>query len=103
MKIEGIRERICAGRYVESAHSRNERQKDNLTLRQVEEALLSGEILEYYADTGRGESCLVLGFSGSTPIHIVCGWSGEDQENVVLITVYIPGPPKFSDPRTRSK
>lgn len=73
---------------------------DGLTLTQVEESLLSGEILEQYPDTGRGESCLILGFAGNIPIHLVCGWRGE---KVAIITVYIPGPPKFINPRTRGE
>ena len=36
--------------------------------------ILTGEILEQYPDTGRGESCLILGFSVTKPIHVVCGW-----------------------------
>ena len=80
--------------------SRVKRIPDDLTLAQVENALLTGEILEQYPDTGRGESCLVVGFAGDTPIHVVRGWRGD---KVVLITVYIPGPPYFVDPRTRGE
>jgi hypothetical protein len=80
--------------------SRVKRIPDDLTLAQVENALLTGEILEQYPDTGRGESCLVVGFAGDTPIHVVRGWRGD---KVVLITVYIPGPPQFIDPRTRGE
>lgn len=71
---------------------------DGLTFAQVETALLNGDILEQYLDTGRGESCLIVGFAGNIPIHIVCGWRGTD---VALITVYIPNSPHFSDPWTR--
>jgi hypothetical protein len=63
--------------------------------KQVEEALLNGQILEQYPDTGRGESCLVVGFAGDMPIHAVCGWRGE---KIVLITVYILYHLKFMDP-----
>jgi hypothetical protein len=44
-----------------------------LTLAQVEDALLTGVILEQYPDTSRGESCLVVGFSRDIPVHAVCG------------------------------
>ena len=69
-----------------------------MTFAQVEEALLNGRILEQYPDTGRGESCLVVGFAEGFAIHAVCGWRGE---KVVLVTAYIPRPPKFIDPWTR--
>ncbi len=73
---------------------------DDLTFYQVEEAVLNGMILEQYPDTGRGESCLVSGFSENIPIHIVCGWRGDE---IAIITVYVPKPPKFRDPWTRGK
>jgi YgiT-type zinc finger domain-containing protein len=66
MDIEAIRERVRTGRLIESRHARNERQGDNLAFRQVEQALLVGAILEQYDDTGRGESCLVLGYAEGT-------------------------------------
>ncbi len=98
MNIEDIKARIRNNQYVYTTHAEIERRADELTFAQVEEALLSSEILEQYPDTGRGESCLLLGFAGDIPIHIVCGWRGE---KIALITVYIPRPPKFIDPWTR--
>ena len=98
MDIDEIKTRVCANQYVYSSHADEKRRAEILTFAQVEEALLNGEILEQYADTGRGESCLVLGFCDDTPIHVVCGWRGE---RIALITVYVPRPPKFIDPRTR--
>jgi hypothetical protein len=98
MDIDEIKARVRADQYVYTYHAEIERKADELTFVQVEEALLGGEILEHYPDTGRGESCLVVGFAKNVPIHIVCGWHGE---KVTLITVYIPRPPKFVDPWTR--
>jgi len=72
---------------------------DNLTIHEVEEALLFGRVLENYPDDRRGESCLVVGYSNSgIPVHIVCGERGD---KLVIITVYIPSPPKFKTPYTR--
>jgi hypothetical protein len=98
MNIDQIKKGVRQNQYVYSLHADIERKTDELTFAQVEEALLSGQILEQYADTGRGESCLVVGFSGTTPIHIVCGWRGD---RIAVITVYVPRPPKFIDPWTR--
>lgn len=82
-----------------SKHGDQERQSDNLTIAEVEEALLTGRILEHYEDTGRGESCLVAGFSDNAkPIHIICGRRGNW---LVIVTVYIPMPPKFKSPFER--
>jgi len=100
MDIEEIKQKVRENQYVYIQHADIERRGDSLTFVQVEEALLSGTILEQYPDTGRGESCLVLGFAGELPIYVVCGWRGE---KITLITIYIPKPPKFKDPRTRAE
>ncbi|MCA9999223.1 MAG: DUF4258 domain-containing protein [Anaerolineales bacterium] len=98
MDIEAIKSCVRTDQYVYSLHAEIERKADELTFAQVEEALLNGKILEQYPNTGRGESCLIVGFAAEIPVHVVCGWRGE---KVVLITVYIPTPPKFVDPWTR--
>lgn len=100
MDIEEIKARVRANQYVYTLHAEIERKADELTFAQVEEALLSGDILEDYPDSGRGESCLIVGFAQDVPVHAVCGWRGE---KVALITVYIPRPPKFDDPWTRGE
>ncbi|MBM3128387.1 MAG: DUF4258 domain-containing protein [Chloroflexi bacterium] len=98
MDIEEIKTKVRLNQYVYSIHAELERRAEDLTFAQIERAVLNGAILECYPDTGRGESCLVVGWVDDLPIHIVCGWRGE---RIVLITVYIPRPPKFSDPWTR--
>ncbi|MCX7113263.1 MAG: DUF4258 domain-containing protein [Proteobacteria bacterium] len=85
--------------YRYSRHGDRERQNDLLTLEEVEQALLNGRIIEQYPDTGRGESCLLAGFTDlGKPVHIVCG--GMD-EWMVIVTVYVPTPPKFKNPYER--
>ena len=97
--INWIHERVTQIEYYFSRHGDQERQNDGLTIAEVEEALLSGRILEQYKDTGRGESCLVVGFTeAGMPVHIVCGTRGDW---LVVVTVYIPQPPKFKTPYER--
>lgn len=72
--IDWIQDKVKQNEYYFSKHGDQARQDDNLTITQVEEALLTGRILEQYPDTGRSESCLVTGFSDEgKPIHTVCG------------------------------
>lgn len=98
-KIEWLIEKVKTGEYYFSKHGDQERQAENLLLIEIEEALKSGRILEQYKDTGRGESCLVVGFTNlGKPIHIVCG---ERDKEMVIITVYIPHSPKFKTPYER--
>jgi len=83
-----IRQCVSDERYRYSLHADRERLNDILSLEDVEQALLSGRILEQYEDTGRGESGLVVGFSDTgKPVHVVCGQMGDW---MAIITVYIP-------------
>jgi len=96
---KNIRNKIQKNCYYFSRHADQERQNDDLMISEIEEAILNGRILEKYKDTGRGESCLVAGFTEEgKPIHIVCGMRGDF---IVIITVYIPTPPKFKTPYRR--
>ncbi len=98
MDIEIIKTKVRQGELVFSIHAEEERMDEGLTAHAVVTAILNDDILEQYPDTGRGESCLVLGFVDETAVHVVCGWRGD---SVVIITMYIPTPPYFSDPWTR--
>jgi hypothetical protein len=97
--IEWIKTKVKENNYYFSRHGDKERQNENLTIKEIEEALLSGKIIEFYEDTGRGDSCLIAGFTDAgKPVHVVCGKRGEQ---LVIITVYIPLPPKFKSPFER--
>lgn len=98
MDIFEIQRLVRADQYEYTLHADIERKADDLTLAEIHNAVLSGQILEYYPDKGRGESCLILGFSHNIPIHIVCGWR---RNKVSIITVYVPKPPKFVTPWKR--
>lgn len=100
MDIAVIQSSLRNNRFRLSLHAEIEAEADNLDVAEIVTAILDGEIIEDYPDTGRGISCLILGFAQEKPIHIVCGMRGD---LVVIVTVYIPMPPKFSDPWTRSK
>jgi hypothetical protein len=66
-----------------------------LTIAEVETAIVNSRIIEEYKETSRGESVLIAGFSDSgKPIHAVCG---KRKDWLVIITVYIPSPPKFKN------
>ena len=87
--------------YLYSGHADDERLNDNLMVYEIEDSILGGKILESYPNDKRGSSCLVVGFTKiGKPMHIVCGKSSD---KLVIITVYIPAPPKFINPYQRSE
>jgi len=100
MDIESIKARVRNNDFVLSGHADQEAADEDIDIADIRDAILNDEILEHYEDTGRGESCLVLGFVNDRPIHVVCGWR---YQSVLIITVYIPKPPKFEGPRTRRR
>jgi hypothetical protein len=105
MELAEIQQLIDEGKYEVSFHAQQERLEENLDLTQIERAIVaSGEILENYPNDPRGESCLLLGFVGTVPIHVVLGWATlktDNQRMLRMITVYSPTAPKWVDPRTR--
>jgi len=76
-----IKQCVDDERYRYSLHGDRERLNDLLSLNEVEQALLSGRILEQYADTGRAKAALLP----ASPIQVsqfmwfaggwVIGWS----------------------------
>ena len=99
MKIDWIQKCVKNEKYYYSKHADQERTNDNLTFSEIEEALLNGFILENYEDTGRGKSCLIAGFTKKgKPLHVCCG---QREYWLVIITIYIPTPPKFKNPFER--
>lgn len=99
MNIEKIREYIIQEGYEISVHAEKERYAEDISLTDIETAILHGEILENYPDDPRGESCLILGYAYGQAIHIVCGYTSV--QALRIITVYLPKPPKWVNDRTR--
>jgi len=99
--MDWIRAGVAGNTFYFSRHGDQERQNENLSISEVAETLSNGRILEQYPDTGRGESCLVVGFTqAGVPVHIVCGQRGDWP---VIVTVYVPKPPKFKNPYERGR
>jgi hypothetical protein len=81
--------------------AQEEMDAEEITLDEVLEAIAVGQILEDYAEHRRGPCCLLYGSTQKgRPLHIVCTTA---QPLLILITVYIPLPPKWVSPTERSK
>jgi hypothetical protein len=105
MDLREIQQLLRDGKYEVSFHAQQERLEEDLDLIQIESAIIDqGELLKEYPGDPRGERCLLLGFVGPRPVHVVLGWATmktETQRMLRLITVYTPTLPKWIDPRTR--
>lgn len=69
---------------------------------EVEAALGSCGLIEDYPTVGRPlPDCLVLGFVGGAPVHITVALD-EDNDRVLVVTVYVPSEERWEDDwRTR--
>lgn len=98
-----IQEKCGAKLYRLTDHAAKERLADGLTVEDIERALSVAEVIEDYPEDRRGHSCLALGWCLSGPVHIVIGGLDvEENEELVIITVYRPEPSHWErDWRTR--
>ena len=101
MNIDELQKCIQHNRYEISLHAQEERCEEEITLHDIEEAFIHGEIIEDYPDDQRGHSCLVLGYSQNRPIHIVCAILPNKW--LRIITIYIPQKPKWINPEQRRR
>ena len=90
MKIEALREKVRQGRYIISFTHTEKLRRRRIRAEDIEQAIETGTVIEDYPEDKRGPSCLVLGFVGRRPLHIVCGWANADE--LLIITAYEPDP-----------
>ncbi len=99
--LERLRTLMTAGRYRVTLHAEQERDADQITIDEIEQAYssASSEIIEDYPDDLRGHSALVLAFTVSQePLHAV--WSIHES-TAILITIYRPDPKLWTNWRKR--
>ena len=90
------------GRYIISFTHTEKLRRRRIKANDIEQAMETGTIIEDYPEDQRGPSCLVLGFVGRRPLHIVCGQANVDE--VLIITAYEPDPAEWeSDWTTRKR
>jgi hypothetical protein len=100
MDINDIKEKVRNSTYkISFTHTEKFRQR-KIEIRELEEAIFAGQIIEEYPADPRGPSCLILGYTqGNRPLHIVCGIIREE---LLVITAYEPSLEEWkTDWRTR--
>lgn len=82
-------------RYVYSIHAVDQSTTRHITRTEIEEAILSGEIVERYPHDKYGPSCLIFGKTQlERSLHIVCTIP-VSATTVKIITVYEPDPKEW--------
>jgi len=70
-----------------------------ITVRMIDEAVLSGKIIEVHKYPERANSFLIAGASGKNSIHVVCSFNNA---HMMLLFAYIPSLPVWRDHLTRN-
>ncbi len=86
--IDRIREKIKLRQYDMSAHAMEEMAEDMLMIVDVEEAILSGEVIRVEKDDPRGTKYVVVGtaLDQQTPVGVVGRFASTGR--YLIITVY---------------
>lgn len=100
MDLKTIKEKVRKQEYDLSLHAHQERQEEQVSIEEIEKAILTGDIIEQYPDDPRGTSCLIAGKAQGRPLHLVCGFRGK---RLLIVTVYRPKALIWKDYKTRAR
>lgn len=102
LNLKYIREKVRKGQYRFSRHADEERTADKLKVSDIEEAVLSGEIIEERLDDPRGPSCLIFGRNKrGEQIHVVMGFTDDNWP--LIVTVYRPSEDEWIEGKVRRR
>jgi hypothetical protein len=103
MNIDKLTELIQNRRYRISDHALFRLTQRGISETSVIQVILNGEIIEDYPTDKPYPSCLMLGWIGQRPIHVVLSMD-EENSMIYIVTTYEPTLDKFeSDYKTRRK
>jgi len=81
-------------RFVFRVHAVQRMAERGITVDDVREVVLNGEVIRDYPDDTPYPSRLILGWRGDRPLHVVAADNHEAQETII-ITVYQPDPDQW--------
>lgn len=84
-----MRERVRALRYVMTVHAEEEMSEDELSILDVEQAILTGEIIERQKDAETGEWKYLVSGKSLEGRNIVAVSKLSPTGSLVIITVYV--------------
>ncbi|MCO5244544.1 MAG: DUF4258 domain-containing protein [Anaerolineae bacterium] len=98
--IEAIRLKILAGEYEYSQHALDQSILRRISVKELRETIVSGEVIEDYPDDKYGPSCLIAGETDAgRPVHVHCSY--PTRPLIKIITVYEPDPNRWIDFKRR--
>ena len=101
--LESVKRAVSTGRYNIILHARREMspERDDISEKELVEAISNREIIEDYHNDKPFPSCLIFGRTEEgRPIHAVCAYS-KDDDIAIIITTYEPDINMWIDYRYR--
>lgn len=100
MNVNDFKNFCAAGKILWTAHALERLQERDISVEDVKNCIMHGEIIEEYPDDFPNPSALIFGYDlNGKIIHVVCG---IDENFLYLITAYVPTIEKFfCDLKTR--
>jgi hypothetical protein len=86
--LRRIRRAVRQKRYQMTDHALEEADADNLTLDDILEVLLNGDLDATYTDDPRGPRYVIRGDVDVDPVDVVCRFR-NDGRLLIIITVYV--------------
>ncbi len=100
--IDEIRRRVARGGFEFSQHAVDQSIIRHISVQDLREAIVGGEIIEAYPDDKYGSSCLIFGMTRvGRPIHVQC--SDSSRPTVKIITIYEPDPALWIEFKVRRR
>jgi hypothetical protein len=100
-KLHVIAQAIKTGKYRYTIHAAEQRIARSVARKEIEQVLLTGDVIEEYPDHHYGQACLVMGKTDKGRVlHVLCSL----KEGLAIVTVYEPDLNKWeADLKTRRK
>ncbi len=98
--IEWIRERIHKDQYHVSEHIIRYFLTEKVTIREIEDAIANGRIIEIHRHPEKDAGALVMGYAGEKPVHVMCA---DDRDGwLIILFAYVPSLPVWKDALNRA-
>ncbi len=101
VNFEIIREKVQAGEYEISVHAMERMRRRGITLDDLENAIINGEIVERDTSAQPFPKCIFWGFTvlKGESIHVVCSITPQSK----VVTVYFPDEDEWAQDRFRRR
>ena len=98
MIIQAIQDKVLKSEYRVSDHAVKQMIKRSITRLEIEEAVISGEVIEEYPDDKYSPSCLIYGKTkNGRDVHVQLSLPPL----IIIITTYDPDPDEWIDCKIR--